>query len=289
MLPDNWMNDSLGELDEEAAAENAGEPTFDERIAQELSRAGSITSQTLSRRVNKALVEESSLIEARYSAGQTKALREGNEAMSLRGQNRDELASEVEADQQNSSSLAASNYDMDRSDFGTALNAIRASGKVKLDLKTCDAIVELDHDGVLSEAMEANVNSLYGRNGEYAPRVGTVPLPRTGKGVAEAFAGKPMVIDFSRESVSATASQPVRTVEAEARSTALLDQARARAAADKDAARIAARRAAGLPDQRPGMVTAGQAVAEVVTGLRRPELAESSPEQTTPDTGPELG
>ncbi len=60
-------------------------------------------------------------------------------------------------------------YNGGRSSLGDAVREAQRSGKVALDQETCDWVVKLDHDGLMSEAMNVDVKAMFGRNPGFDP------------------------------------------------------------------------------------------------------------------------
>lgn len=85
-------------------------------------------------------------------------------------------------------------YDGGRSSLGDAVREAQRSGKVALDQETCDWVVKLDHDGLMSEAMDVDVKAMFGRNPGFDPTAAA-----RAKAMAEAPAPQAQRPDFSRE------------------------------------------------------------------------------------------
>lgn len=76
-------------------------------------------------------------------------------------------AAECEQRRDEAIELASQEYEDGRAGLAEALTTARRSGKVLMDLETCRAVVELDHDGRLSVLTETDVPALYGVNPHY--------------------------------------------------------------------------------------------------------------------------
>jgi len=60
-----------------------------------------------------------------------------------------------------------SRYDAGRDDLGEAVREAQRSGRVLLDPTTCKYVVDLDHDGRMTEAMDVDVQTMFSPNPAY--------------------------------------------------------------------------------------------------------------------------
>lgn len=93
-------------------------------------------------------------------------------------------------------------YDWHRSLLAQALQEVRSSREIELEPRTCEAIVALDHDGYLSDAMGIDVPAVYGPNPAFH-------RPDLAAGLAARARGKVVSAnDIEHDAVMAQANDP---------------------------------------------------------------------------------
>lgn len=207
-----------------------------------------------------------------------------------REQENEARAAECEQRRDDAVELASQEYEDGRADFAEALTAARRSGKVLMDLETCRAVVELDHDGRLSVLTETDVPSLYGVNPQYAPvsaRSHISLRPERAASVGQPSASA--TVDFSREATApayqrSADRQPQRQVQPQPQRQGEQQQARSKQKPQRSA------------QHDSGPVHVRQPMNDLISRLRRGEPGDPNhrpePEPESEDqsqSGPELG
>lgn len=116
--------------------------------------------EAVSREVNRALQDEAGDLILGQQSAQDELDYWHGEVDRGAGKAAQEQAAEV-------ARSMGSRYDAGRADLGEAVRLAQRSGRVLLDPTTCKWVVELDHDGVMSKAMDVDVQTMFTPNPAY--------------------------------------------------------------------------------------------------------------------------
>lgn len=265
MLDKTWLNEALGIHNESPASTPTRQypstpaPSIDSVVDGFLKNEDGFSREEVARYINEALqAEADDLWQQRVDGVQTAV---GWQAVADRAALDLDPVRAVESEQKRDEMMKAvsGRYARARTDFGDAIYKLQRTKKVLLSPETCEWVLKLDHDGLLSRSIGVDVEEMFGASAD-------APAVSRGK--------KPRMVDFSREAASQAG-------------TSSSDQERPlqRDAVSDDAPRMGARkRRTNIREPR----RVGDSFSNVFASLKQYHPTENSDEAPRPVAEPEL-
>jgi hypothetical protein len=276
MLDKTWLNEALGIDDESPAPARPSDSntttSIDSVVEGFLKNEDGFSREDVARYINEALQNEADDLWQRRVDGVQTAV--GWQAVAERAVHDLDPVRAVEAEHKRDEMMEAvsGRYARARTQLGEAIYKLQRTKKVLLSPETCEWVLKLDHDGLLSRSIGVDVEEMFGASADVMPPVRREKKPRT--------------VDFSREAASgagASSSDQERPLQRDPNGP-LAGALRAAEVSDDAPLSRARKQRTNLRELR----RVGDSVSNVFASLKQYHPTEISDEPQRPVAEPEL-